>query len=126
MQDADAVTSGQDASPRFVLSCNRDTQPVTSCSYDAGMSDHTYCTTHLRVEEVGFDLCPQPILPTSCTVCSEPVHAVVTDCTTCHGRGHIMGGDEYHACPGCRITAAYRIHLTNKADGVRTILREVV
>lgn len=30
---------------------------------------------------------------------------VYADCTTCHGTGKIMGGGEYHDCPGCRLTA---------------------
>ena len=29
------------------------------------------------------------------------------ECSTCHGSGKVMGGDEYHGCPGCRLRARY-------------------
>ena len=34
-------------------------------------------------------------------------------CPTCHGSGKIMGGDQYHDCPGCRLRSR---HATRYCD----------
>ena len=38
-------------------------------------------------------------------------------CSTCHGSGKIMGGDEYHDCPACRLRSRYA---TRYCDYCRT------
>lgn len=35
--------------------------------------------------------------------CSEGQHPVYQDCVMCKGSGHKMGGEEYRACPECKI-----------------------
>ena len=39
------------------------------------------------------------------------------ECVTCHGSGKVMGGDEYHDCPGCRLASRY---VTRYCDGCST------
>lgn len=36
-------------------------------------------------------------------LCSEGQHPRFEDCPMCHGDGHMMGGEEYRACPSCKI-----------------------